>query len=202
MALQLTWTEAAEDAHVNFIQKMLGLLRNDRPQSPFAAAESSEIVTGHEHWCAYPAKTFLGTQGLCAYYLIFLLQPHGLSGLRELIATHFGQQEVSSGETLSNDNKEALAIAYREEFGGIVVEITTNSIAFIQALDAFVPAPPPPWTAFPSMQPIEAQLNKQGSLEFWWEHIWLPFWTALTPEQQAQYLRDHRASQAWVEVLS
>lgn len=187
---------------MNLIKFVLAKLSKERPHAAFSPEpENPEIAKGNERFSPYPAKTFLGGQNLYAYYLIVMLKHDDFPVLQGVIAARFGSQDLKNGTTLSNANQETLAIAYREEFGGIVVEATTNSIPLIHEFDSHFPAPPPPWISFPKMEPIEAQMDKQGSLEYWWDHIWLPFWSARTPVEKERYLLDNEASAEWCEVL-
>ena len=187
---------------MNMIRSLLAKLRSTSSQAQFPLAlHNPDLTKGGERFNPYPAKIFLGGQSLYAYYLIVMIKHDDAPELQELIASRFGNQELINGTTLRNDNQETLAIAYHEEFGGIVVEATTNSIPLIRDLDSHFPAPPPPWTAFPEMEPIEAEMGKQGSLEYWWSRIWLPFWSTRTPIEKEQYLLDNGASAEWREVL-
>jgi len=182
---------------------MLTKFRKEHPHTHFSPApDNPDIAKGNERFKPYPAKTFLGGQNLYAYYLLVMLKHDDFPELQALIATRFGDQELKNGTTLRNENQESLAVAYHKEFGGIVVEATTNSIPLIREFDSHFPAPPPPWIAFPKMQPIEAQMDKQGSLEYWWSRIWLPFWSTRTPVEKERYLLDNGASAEWSEVLS
>ncbi|VXB04184.1 conserved hypothetical protein [Pseudomonas sp. 8AS] len=188
---------------MNLIKFLMAKLRKEHPNTNFAPVpDNPDIAKGNERFNPYPAKTFLGGQHLYAYYLIVMLKHDDAPKLQELIATRFGNQELKNGTTLCNENQESLAVAYHDEFGGIVVEVTTNSIPLIRELDSHFPAPPPPWIAFPKMEPIEAQMDKQGSLEYWWNHIWLPFWSTRTPIEKERYLLENGATAEWSEVLS
>lgn len=187
---------------MNLIKFLMAKLRKEHPNTNFAPVpDNPDIAKGSERFNPYPTKIFLGEQNLYAYYLIIMLKHGGLPELQKIIATRFGNQELKNGTTLRNESQESLAVAYHEEFGGIVVEISTNSIPLIRKLDSHLPPPPPPWIAFPKMEPIEAQMDKQGSLEYWWNRIWLPFWSTRTPVEKERYLLDNGATVEWSEVL-
>ncbi len=188
---------------MNLIRIMLATFQKERPQTHFSPApDNPDIAEGNERFNPYPAKTFLGEQNLYAYYLIVMLKHDDFPELQALIATRFGNQELRNGTTLRNENQEFLAVAYHQEFGGIVVEATTNSIPLIRAFDSHFPAPPPPWVAFPNMEPIEAVMSKQGSLEYWWKWIWNPFWHYAPADIRVNYLTHHKASEEWAECLA
>ena len=187
---------------MNVFKSMLKKFQKERPHLHFPPVlDNPNIAKGNEHFNPYPAKTFLGEQNLYAYYLMVMLEHDDFLELQALIASRFGNQELKNDSILLNDKQEALAITYRQEFGGIVVEATTNSTPLIRAFDARFPAPPPPWSAFPNMEPIEAEMNKQGSLEYWWNRIWLPFWSTRTPVEKEEYLMKNDATVEWCEVL-
>jgi hypothetical protein len=158
------------------------------------------ITTGSENFRAYPAKTFLGTQGAFAYHFLATLDHEQLPALKAIVEEHFPGQLLTTDSTKRNANQEALAISFREEFCAVLIEATTNSIPLLRSIDHLFKAPRAPWEAFPDMKPIEAVLSKQGSLEFWWDHIWLPFWESCTASEKEQYLLS--ATSEWREVLS
>ncbi len=187
---------------MNLIKLILTKLSKQRPTMYFLPApDNADITKGNERFNPYPAKTFLDAQNLYAYYLIFMLKHNELPTLQALVASRFNNQELKSGITLRNENQESLAVTYHEEFGGIVVEATTNSTPLIRAVDSHFSNPPPPWIAFPKMDPVEIQMNKQGKLEYWWSRIWLPFWSTRTPIEKEQYLVGNSATADWREVL-
>jgi hypothetical protein len=139
---------------------------------------------------------------LYAYFVLMALKYDEFSLIQNIIVRRFGNYILKNGTILRNQNQESLAISYHEDFGGVVVEITTNSLPMILAIDAHSFIPAPPWAAFPKLEPIELEMNKQGSMDYWWSHIWLPFWLTRTGAEKRQYLLDNRANKKWSEVLS
>lgn len=186
---------------MSIVSFLLEKLRRKISSSDFPRVTNNpNITTGSEHFHAYPAKTFLGAQGVCAYHFLATLDHAQLPALEAIVEKHFPGQLLSINSTKRNAHQEALAISYQEEFGGILIEATTNSIPLLRSIDHLLKAPKAPWEVFPDMQPIEAVLSKQGSLEFWWNHIWLPFWDSRTASEKEQYLL--RATNEWRQELS
>ncbi|WP_157763333.1 hypothetical protein [Pseudomonas citronellolis] len=186
---------------MNPIKFLLKIFRQERPACLFPyLPENPSIIKGNEQFNSYPPKSFLGSQGNYAYYVVMVLGHEELPELLTLIKSRFSATESINESILSNENQESLALSYRDEFGGILVEATTNSISLLQSFDERFMCPPAPWIAFPDMAPIEASLPKQGNLEYWWDHIWTPFWTSQSASEKEQYL--HNATEEWREVLS
>ena len=162
------------------------------------------LVSGGEAFSFYPRKTFLGPQGLFAYHAILMITDSEFEKLCDLVGGTFGQATIKQDQeaTYLNSDGAALQLAVRQEFNGLIIEMITNSKVLLEGLDVSFKAPPPPWFAFPQMEPIEAVMGKQGSLEYWWSWIWTPFWEHASAEDQANYLRDHEASEEWAEYLA
>lgn len=162
------------------------------------------LISDGEAFSLYPRKTFLGQQGLFAYHAILMITDDEFEKFCALVWGTFGQATIkqTQAETYLNGDGAALQLAVRQEFNGLIIEVITNSKVLLEGLDASFKAPPPPWFAFPKMEPIEAVMSKQGSLEYWWRWIWTPFWEHASAEDQANYLRDHKASNEWAECLA
>lgn len=130
--------------------------------------EREEFVSSEDIFAFYPRKTFLGQQGLFAYHAILMITDGELDNFFELAGKLFDQAPIKQGNTkiYSNSNGGALQFSIRQEFNGLIIELTTNSKTFLEQLDALFKAPPPPWFAFTKMEPIEAVMDKQGSLEY------------------------------------
>lgn len=166
--------------------------------------EREGFVSSEDIFAFYPRKTFLGQQGLFAYHAILMITDGELDNFFELAGKLFDQALIKQGNTkiYSNSNGGALQFSIRQEFNGLIIELTTNSKTLLEQLDALFKAPPPPWFAFTKMEPIEAVMDKQGSLEYWWEWIWSPFWGYAPIEIRTAYLKDHKASDEWAECLA
>lgn len=175
--------------------------RKDRPYLQFPyLPENPDITKGGEQFHAYPAKSFLGGQGVFAYYVIMLLGHEELPAFLALLQSRFSTTEPLNESIVENEYQESLALSYREAFGGYLVEATTNSIPLLHSFDDLFKHPEPPWIVFPNMDSIEADLPKQGNLEYWWEHIWFPFWTSRSESEREWFLQT--APDEWREALS
>lgn len=153
---------------------------------------------------AYPRKVSIGEQASPTHYCVLMITEAEIHLLRDLIAERFGHTaiELEQIAELLNKDGELLKLFAREEFNGLIIELTTNSQTFLERLDASFKAPPAPWFAFPDMAPIEAIISKQGSLEYWWDWIWNPFWHHASDEVRMAYLKQHGASGEWIEYLA
>jgi hypothetical protein len=168
------------------------------------SVEREGFVSSKDHFASYPRKTFLGQQGLFAYHATLMITDSELERFFELADKVFGQATIKQGsETVySSNDGSALQLSVRQEFNGLIIELITNSKTLLEGLDALFKAPPPPWFAFPKMEPTEATMNKQGSLEYWWNWFWNPFWEHASAQVRANYLRGHKASDEWTECLA
>lgn len=168
------------------------------------SVEREGFVGSEDKFAFYPRKTFLGQQGLFTYHATLMITDSELDSFFELAGKVFGQTTIKQGsETIySSSDGPTLQLSVRQEFNGLIIELVTNSKILLEGLDALFKAPPPPWFAFPKMEPIEATMNKQGSLEYWWNWFWNPFWQHASAQARANYLRDHKASDEWTECLA
>jgi hypothetical protein len=61
---------------------------------------------------------------------------------------------------------------------------------------------PPPWKAFPEIQPDELVAHlRQGAAEPWFDQEWRPFWASLDEGQRERYLQHWSASPAWRDAM-
>ncbi|ARU90449.1 hypothetical protein [Pseudomonas sp. M30-35] len=159
------------------------------------------IVDGSEKLNPYPRKIYLSERQVCAYYIAAVLPTEELERLETLILETINVKLPQDNSIVSNIDNEAVSAHWRNEFNGVLVELTTNSRRLINAIDKFVGPPMPPWITFPQLQPIEAVMAKQGSLEYWWEWVWMPFWSGCTPAARHEFLQQTGANKEWQELL-
>ena len=166
--------------------------------------ERDVFVSGKEGFASYPRKPFLGQQGLFTYHTILMIADSEFESFRELAGTVFDQVTIKQDQEsiCTSGDGSTLKLAVCREFNGLIIELITNSKTFLERLDVSFKAPPPPWFAFPDMEPIEVIMNKQGSLEYWWDWIWNPFWQHASDEVRMAYLKQHGASDEWIEYLA
>ena len=58
----------------------------------------------------------------------------------------------------------------------------------------------PPWVAHPGYPPHDIFWRQPG--EAWAVHVWLPYWTSLSPDEQAAFLDKWDAPVEWREYYS
>ncbi|HGY1013661.1 TPA: hypothetical protein ACNUUK_001941 [Aeromonas salmonicida subsp. smithia] len=68
-------------------------------------------------------------------------------------------------------------------FAGTVVSFASDDLDVLEALQQTKLEPPLPADSFPWIDP-EALGSLQGDMEYWWMHLWLPFWVSLNQEEQ------------------
>ncbi|TCK38977.1 hypothetical protein B0G84_4303 [Paraburkholderia sp. BL8N3] len=91
-------------------------------------------------------------------------------------------------------------LAVANSFGGVVVSLLSNDVdVFWKLRDARL-NPPPPWIAFPDIDP-DSLGSLQGDIEYWWASFWTPFWDVLDSAQKDKFLHDHDATFAWRECI-
>jgi hypothetical protein len=68
-------------------------------------------------------------------------------------------------------------------FSGTVVSCASDDLDVLEALQQTRLDPPLPADSFPWIDP-EGLGSLQGDIEYWWMHLWLPFWVSLNQEEQ------------------
>jgi hypothetical protein len=160
------------------------------------------VLDGALSLSGYPQKSFLGAKGICAYRLEFMVSEQDGARVVDAIASEF---EIPSRDTFQDgparNGGKSIHFSLRPEFGGAVVVIVTNSVRLIEKIDALHLQPPPPWIVFPCAAPATLG-SLQGSLEYWWDWLFLPFWSAADTDERARYLANYPASADWIEFLA
>lgn len=91
-------------------------------------------------------------------------------------------------------------ISISQEFAGSTITLLTNDLSLFDRIEEGHYSPPPPWIVFPEYDP-ETLGSLQGDIDYWWYTYWSPFWRRMPASQQAQYLKDHGATDAWAECI-
>lgn len=184
-------------AAVGLLSTLSGFFK--REQSDFSAIFTAAALPGGSPAMAtFPTKKFIGIGGIHAYRLRFHVSEAAARRVIAALASCFplSKDGVVQYGLLRNAEGEAVNFTSTREFGGVVVEAITNSLRFMAALDALALAPVSPWDAFPKIEP-SAFGSVPAAMDYWWDQIWLPFWSSRGVEQRAQYLDDQQASPEW-----
>jgi len=150
----------------------------------------------------YPPKVFLKDRGVFAYRLEFATLEKDAELVIGALAAQFNwpiHEPFQEGK--ARQGEKAAHFSIRREFGGAVVVMVTNSIELIEKIDALQLEPPPPWIAFPDADP-SAMGSLQGSMEYWWDWLFSPFWNAQDAKERESYLERYLANEDWVDFLS
>ena len=174
-----------------------------REQSDFAGSfTAAAMPPGKPSLATFPTKKFIGSGGMHAYRLRFQVSEEHAMLVVRLLSAFFSLQkdDVVQYGFLQNAENESIHFTLAREFGGIVVELITNSIRLMDALDSLALDPVPPWRAFPKVEPGNFG-NLPEPLEYWWSQLWLPFWSALSPAQRQHYLAQQQATPEWTKFI-
>ena len=182
---------------MGLLQAVAGFFKRD--QTDFASHFNAQALPAVSPSLAtYPTKKFIGIGGVHAYRLRFHVAEEDAERVVKVLGIYFPQAKTTVVQfgLLTNADGAAVNITATREFGGVVIEIITNALDLMAALDQLQLAPVPPWTAFPKLNPAEYGSLKEP-FEYWWSQLWLPYWTTLDEAQRGQYLARHDAAPAW-----
>lgn len=136
----------------------------------------------------YPKAEHFGSFGLEAFFIFLNIDINAFPACFNLIKQ--GKNEVSKNHFEAEGKHTFLNIS--EEFCGRNVRLLTNDIDLIQTISKRRFGPPPPWIVWYELGPTGV-LARQGNAEFWFAHVWDPFWNNLNSEERTSYLADWRA---------
>ena len=160
-----------------------------KPKNDLSKTYAASMLPGEALGLApYPKKDFLAAQGIYAYRLQFMVLEHDAKAVLSAIAANFKveRDDIFQEGSARNDQGYAIHFSIRPEFDGAVVELVTNFIPFLKALDAMAIKPPAPWVVFPEIDP-ESLGSLQGSIDYWWTWFWSPFWDAVSDDEKARF---------------
>lgn len=134
----------------------------------------------------YPASLPLDA-GIEAYLVRFLVSEGcmerlalALSQIGYLVSLGLNTQVIERSDD-PLDRKMVLFL--HPSFAGTVVSFASDDLDVLEALQQTKLEPPLPADSFPWIDP-EGLGSLQGDLEYWWMHLWLPFWVSLNQEEQ------------------
>jgi len=137
---------------------------------------------------SYPAIQWQGDAGIDAYLHWQNIEidqfPLYLNAVRDLM------HESETVWMQFSDGKHHALVRYSDELAGRNVHILSNDARLIERLALPRFSPPPPWIFHYEHGPFLSY--NQGAPEYWFLHIWLPFWLSLSLEDQSRYLAQQR----------
>jgi hypothetical protein len=81
-------------------------------------------------------------------------------------------------------------VRHDQELAGINMRLLTNDVSLIRKLACAGFNPPCPWIAFYELGPFVGSL--QGNADYWYHHVWDPYWESLSFPEQADFLERKR----------
>lgn len=173
------------------VMGMLNWLRGKR-QSPepldmkavFRGSGFAEVP--HQYYDEYPTPMPLDT-GIDAYLVRFLASESSLESLIKTLA-QIGYLVLPELDTQviarSGDHSgKKVMLFLHPSFAGTIVSFASDDLDVLDALQQTRLEPPLPADSFPWIDP-EGLGSLQGDVEYWWMHLWLPFWVSLNQEEQ------------------
>jgi hypothetical protein len=187
---------------MSFFQRLRQGLGGAKPADDLAKAYPQDAFQPADRLSAYPKKNRPSDKGVFAHRLEFMVPAADAALVIDALASEF---DLPSGtvfqEGEARRGQKAVHFSIRQEFGGAVVVILTNSLSLLTKIDALKLEPPPPWVVFPNIDPSTLG-SLQGSMEYWWDWLFLPFWSELEFSDRARYLKNHATDEHWLEFLN
>ncbi|EEA03514.1 hypothetical protein BH160DRAFT_1195 [Burkholderia sp. H160] len=135
---------------------------------------------------AYIALRDLGDIGVTAF---LVRQTIEVTQLQSYIMTIRDGRDETDWQHNSQGDLHTL-VRHDREFAGLNMQLLTNDVALIRRLASPGFNPPCPWVAFHELGPTVGSL--QGNAEYWYHHIWDPYWEALSLDDQSEFLERKR----------
>lgn len=186
---------------MSFFKRLREGLGGAKPVDDLANVYPRDAFKPVDGLSAYPKKTRPSDPGVFAYRLEFMVANADAALVVDALGSQFDLPSKGPfQEGQARHGETAVHFSIRPEFGGAVVVIMTNSSTLLAKIDALDLEPPPPWTAFPDVDPSTLG-SLQGSMEYWWDWLFLPFWSAADAPARSRYLKKHPANEDWQEFL-
>ena len=186
---------------MGLFRKLGAIIGGTKPIDELARAYPIDALDAESTYSPYPPKSFLGDKAVYAHRTEFMVGLADAARVIEVIGSDFdlaGQAPLQDGS--ARRGLKAVHFSLRHEFGGAVVTILTNTASLLSKIDSLKLRPPPPWVVFPEVDP-ESVGSLQGSLAYWWEWWFLPFWRAADFTERQRYLEEFDASPEWRAFL-
>lgn len=151
----------------------------------------------------YPRVISLEALGYGAFLLNVHLHADVLVRIEQLIAELGLHEQLQTGSFQTHrqspqDGQEAVSLQQETLGEGTTLQLISNSARLFQALPDL--APPPPWQVFPDVD-AGGLGSLQGSLAYWWQSYWWPYWQSLSRQQREDWLAEPSHPQGWREYL-
>lgn len=137
----------------------------------------------------YPLFSSLEEKGVSAYFSRFMVKLEDLTKITGLIEQWFHKSIFQEIEQFYDHGK-TLCYYRFDELEHLAVDIITNDNYFITRLNDLKLEPPSPDVMFPQSD-LESYGSLQGSLAFWWDVYWEPFWNGLTEDKRIEYIESN-----------
>ena len=187
---------------MNFLRRIAAASDTGTPQDDMASRYPAAALEATSNFTAYPPKVFLKEKGIFAYRLEFAtFEADALRVIKASGSEFSFTNQATFQEGQSRHGDKSAHFSVRPEFNGAVVVVVTNSTVLIEKIDNLHLEPPPPWFAFPNVDPSTLG-DLQGSMEYWWDWLFAPFWNVLDDTGRANYLSRFPPDDDWAEFLS
>jgi hypothetical protein len=187
---------------MNFFKRIAAALGAGAPQDDMASRYPAAALDTTSNFTAYPPKVFLKEKGVLVYRLEFATFEADAIRVVQALSSEFNLTDPATfQEGQSRQGDKSVHFSTRSAFNGAVVVVVTNSTVLIEKIDNLHLEPPPPWFAFPNVDPSTLG-DLQGSMEYWWDWLFAPFWNALDDTDRAHYLSRFPPDEDWAEFLS
>lgn len=156
---------------------------------------------------SYPIRSSLKPAGIDAVYTALLLDKNDIDNVMQRIEAHFtpeSTRQFQGAEVMQcrgRTNNERLCYLVSNEFGGHVIRLLTDSLAFLNEMDEWAFSVPPPWVAFDNYNPQWWGGSMQGAPGYYDEHFFFAFFQNLDAGQRRAYCDHYGASPEWQQAL-
>ncbi len=187
---------------MKILNRISAALSVAKPSDVMAKAYPESAFAPTQGFALYPRKVSLAAQGIFALRLEMMISEVDAVRVVQVAGTEFNlPSSAIFQEAATRNDRFVLHFSSRPEFGGAVIIIITNSVPLLEKIDQLVLAPPPPWIVFPELDPSTLG-SLQGSIEYWWDWLFLPFWHSADNSTRERYLSKYPADAAWINFLS
>lgn len=187
---------------MNILKRIGVALGASKPIDDMAREYPESALDPAQDFARYPEKVFLGGKNIFAYRLEFTVSEADAERVVSAMGSQFDlPSHATFQECTAKNGSHSIHLSSRPEFGGAVIVMVTNSVALLKEIDALDLTPPPPWVVFSDADPSTLG-SLQGSMEYWWEWLFMPYWNSRDEAARQRYLAEHPTSAPWLEFLS